>query len=250
MFNMCYTKFAENLKLQLYIVGRAFLRRVFELLAVVRADHHHIRLNASFRSDLVWWDAFLEAWNGTSLLVGGEQRETVHLFTDASGELGCGARWDNHWFRFRWPGGWGGRHITLKEILPVALACGIWGHLWVGLAVVTHVDNEATVAILNSGYSKEGQIMHLIRCLFFLTAHHGLGVRACHIPGVHNVLPDAISRDNLDLFFSLLQSADPVPAAIPEALVSLLVTVDPDWMSSSWSRLFTSCLRQAWRPLN
>ena len=52
------------------------------------------------------------------------------------------------------------------------MACGIWGHLWVGLTVVTHVDNEAAVAILNSGYSREGQIMHLVRCLFF--SHHTL----------------------------------------------------------------------------
>ena len=228
--------------------GRAFLRRIFELLATVRADHHHVRLNASFRSDVVWWDVFLEAWNGTSLLVGGAQRETIHIFSDASGRLGCGAHWGNHWFQFRWPGAWGGRNITLKEILPVVLACGTWGHLWVGLTVVFHVDNESAVGILNSGYSKEGQIMHLVRCLFFITAHHDLCVRARHIPGADNVLADAISRGNLSVFFSLLQTADPVPVWIPEALIALLVTVQPDWTSPSWSRLFTSCLRQAWRP--
>ena len=50
----------------------------------------------------------------------------------------------------QWPGGWGGRNVTLKEILPV-LAWGILGHLWVGLSVVTHVDNEAAVAFLNYG---------------------------------------------------------------------------------------------------
>ena len=37
------------------------------------------------------------------------------------------------------------------------LAWGIWGHLWAGLSVVTHVDNEAAVAFLNYGYSKEGR---------------------------------------------------------------------------------------------
>ena len=43
--------------------GRAFLRRVFELLAAVRADHHHIRLNASFRSESGWGDAQREWFN-------------------------------------------------------------------------------------------------------------------------------------------------------------------------------------------
>ena len=113
---------------------------------------------------------------------------------------------------------------------------------------IAHVDNEAAVSVLNSGYSKESQIMHLVRCLFFLSAHFQLCVRARHIPGVDNVLADAVSRGNHDLFFSCLQTADLVPAVVPDALVALLVSVQPDWTSPSWSRLFTSCLRQAWQP--
>ena len=42
--------------------GRSFLRRVIELLAAVKRDFHHVRLNASFRSDLVWWD--IHSWRG------------------------------------------------------------------------------------------------------------------------------------------------------------------------------------------
>ena len=81
--------------------GRSFLRQMFELLAGVHKDYHHIRLNTSFRSDLVWWDTFLEAWNGKSILrrpfddaVG-----DVTLFSDASGSFGCGAWWAHHWFQ-------------------------------------------------------------------------------------------------------------------------------------------------------
>ena len=53
--------------------------------------------------------------------------------------------------------------------------------------MITHVDNEAAVLVLNSGHSKESQIMHLVRCLFFILAHFQLRVRARHIPGVENV---------------------------------------------------------------
>ena len=52
--------------------GRAFLRRVFELLAAVRADHHHIRQNSSFRSEFGWGT---RSGNGST-------------FYSASGELG------------------------------------------------------------------------------------------------------------------------------------------------------------------
>ena len=39
--------------------GRTFLRRMINLSAQVKELHHHIRLNASFRSDLHWWATFL-----------------------------------------------------------------------------------------------------------------------------------------------------------------------------------------------
>ena len=154
--------------------GRSFLRRVIELLAAVKRDFHHIRLhvNASFRSDLVWWDTFLEGWNGTSFLTDrrGEHSALFHLYSDASGGFGCGAHWNREWLQFEWPEGWGGRNITLKEIVPVVFVCATWGSSWRGALVTAHIDNTAAVTILNSGYSKEGQIMHLVRCLFFIMA--------------------------------------------------------------------------------
>ena len=62
----------------------------------------------------------------------------------------------------------------------MVFACAIWGSSWRGALVTAHIDNTAAVAILNSGYSKEGQIMHLVRCLFFIMAHFqfSLGARA------------------------------------------------------------------------
>ena len=63
--------------------GKTFLRRMFELLSGIRQPHHHVRLNAQFRSDLHWWATFLQAWNGVSILEG--QSSTIHFATDASG---------------------------------------------------------------------------------------------------------------------------------------------------------------------
>ena len=59
-----------------------------------------------------------------SCLTVGYRGASRHVFSDASGSFGCGAVWGDHWFQFQWPGGWGGRNITLKEILPVVFACG------------------------------------------------------------------------------------------------------------------------------
>ena len=114
---------------------------------------------------------------------------------------------------------------------------------------MAHVDNEGAVAVLNSGSSKERQIMHVMRSLFFIVAHYQISLRACHVPGAQNEIADAISRDNLSLFFSLLQAANPTLTHLTELLVALLVTEQPDWTSTAWSQLFKSCFRRGWQSL-
>ena len=71
---------------------------MFELLQGVMKKHHHIHLNHAFRSDLMWWHTFLEAWNGKAMMqVQDQWSPTVEVFTDALGEVGCGALWGSHW---------------------------------------------------------------------------------------------------------------------------------------------------------
>lgn len=43
--------------------GQTFIRKLYDLLAIIRAPHHHIRLNTEARSDFTWWSLFLESWN-------------------------------------------------------------------------------------------------------------------------------------------------------------------------------------------
>ena len=110
--------------------GRTFLRRMFELLKGSRGHRPLIRLNAAFRHDLAWWHTFLEHWNGVSILesywVGPPDH---HLFTDAAGTMECGAWSGSHWFQYLWPPIFAGRSITVKELLPIVLACIVWGHI-------------------------------------------------------------------------------------------------------------------------
>ena len=46
------------------IPGRIFLRRMLDLAASRHDLDHWIRLNEGFRSDFMWWDMFMESWNG------------------------------------------------------------------------------------------------------------------------------------------------------------------------------------------
>ena len=116
--------------------GKTFMRRMFELLAGTRAAHHHIRFSVSFRSDLLWWATFLESWNGITMIPSrtlGRLYPSHHVWTDASGQFGCGAVWpsfSHKWLQLQWCEGltqqWLRLHnesITLKELLLIVLAC-------------------------------------------------------------------------------------------------------------------------------
>ena len=43
--------------------GRTFVRCMIDLATTAKELHHHIRLNLSFRSNLLWWATFLQKWN-------------------------------------------------------------------------------------------------------------------------------------------------------------------------------------------
>ena len=109
--------------------GRTFLRRMIDLSTVVVELHHHIRLNKGFRSDLQWWDLSLEGWNGVSMFSSLARGSTAMVLTsDALGSWGCGAfESSRKWFQIPWRGSLESVHITVKELLPVVVACALWG---------------------------------------------------------------------------------------------------------------------------
>lgn len=157
--------------------GRTFMHRMFGLLQGVWQAHYRIRLNRSFQPDLQWWFTFVGAWNGVSMMPGKAQ---VHNWTDASGHFGCGGLNPNTeaWFQLEWPqtykAGWvklREESIALKEILPIVIACALWGRGWSNQVVYIHCDNLGVVALVNAGYSWDPQLMHLMRCLFFIRAY-------------------------------------------------------------------------------
>ena len=177
-----------------------------------------------------------------------------HVWTDASGNFGCGAfvPSSQEWCQLQWPNSYPpewvhlkDESIALKELLPIVLACAVWGSDWENQTVSVHCDNLGVVSLVNSGYSRVPQIMHLLRCLFFIRAHFHLDVWAIHVPGVQNSLADALSRNNLHIFLLQVPGAASRRRSIPPDLLDLLVGRQPDWTSPAWSQLFArSFLRE------
>ena len=223
--------------------SRIFLRRLIDLSTTAAKPDHFIRLNAEGKSDIEWWFQFMSRWNGTSMLPLPDL-QPFGLVTDASGNWGCGAYWDREWFQLQWSNMLADAHISVKELTPIVLATAIWGRAWSGHKVQIMSDNAATVAAINNQTSRAKESGHLLRCLAFLTAYHQCYLHATYLPGKHNTLADALSRNNLKLFRLLHPQAQQNPTPIPPELLRLVIIEQPDWTSPRWTELWTYTLMQ------
>ena len=196
--------------------GRAFIRRMIDLSMVRSHPSATLRLNREFRADLEWWFQFAANWNGVSILAPAKASVPDGLITsDASGSWGCGAYHNQRWFQLQWTQSTINWHITSKELLPIVVAAAIWGSRWAGKTIKALCDNMAVVHILRSHHSKDPTVMHLVRCLSLIEATYDFTIVSEHLPGKHNSLADALSRDNLAYFLSYHPQAQPDPTPIP-----------------------------------
>ncbi len=198
--------------------GSSFLRRVISLLSVAKRRHHHIRLNSEFKADLAWWHVFAAHWNGSSLLVSKESPQTT-LTSDASGQWGCGAWHNTQWFQLARDQRTQDWHIAAKELIPIVIAAVIWGEQLKGKRVLAQCDNTAVVAVLNTRYAKDVVLMRILRCLFVVQAHFQFSLTLTHIPGVHNVLADDLSRNMLPSFQVTCQMLIVPPFPVSESIL-------------------------------
>lgn len=219
------------------------MRNIIVVMTAVKDRNRFVCLNAEIPSDLYRWSEFVASWNGIGIILNPHQA-VVDLESDASGSWGCEAAWKSHWLQWKWNPIAQQWDISPKVLLPILLAGVVWGKLWSGQRVRCHCDNMAVVEVMNNGYSKDKLLIHLIRCLFFISEHFKYQVEVVHCPGKNNICADALSRNNISLFLQATPGADQKPAVIPQQLLTLLVDRQPDWMSSDWTRLFTASIRQ------
>lgn len=205
--------------------GRLFLRRLIDLSTTTRKLHHHVTLNAEARADIKWWEDFLPSWNGVAMFLEPEwtTADSLQLFTDASGSLGFGAYFKGAWLRGDWqphqclPL----RSIHWQELFAIVAAASTWGHHWSGLRIHFHCDNLPIVQAWARQSSKHPDLMKLLRTLFLVAAQNNFTIRLSHLPGRLNRIADALSRNNLPMFFTLAPQAAPLPTPIPYHLTRI-----------------------------
>ena len=215
--------------------GRPFLRGLIDASSLVKELGRWVHLNSAARADLAWWHTFLRNWNGICVVP--PTGVPLTLVSDASGSWGCGALHEDLWFLAEWPHDWRGVSIAPKELAPIVMAVILWGPYWADKSVLCLCDNTAVVAALNKRTARDPTLAGLLRTLAFAAATLDITIRAQHLPGVQNTSADALSRNNLPVFFSLNPQASPVPAIVPPELKELVFNRSLQWTSPSWTRL-------------
>ena len=183
--------------------GRIFLARMFVFLGGM-SDKGSCRLSAEFQKDIFWWDQFMVTYNGVSMINiddWGDPDEVLSCDACLSGAGGwfAGSR---SYFHVKFPPEIceAAKHINGLELVTVCVCCKLWGPELTGKRIQIFCDNDASVQVIKSGRSTDAFMQSCVRELFYWCAKYQFEIRATHIYGVDNRIPDRLSRWHLSDF--------------------------------------------------
>lgn len=148
------------------------------------------------KADIAWWLEFLPIFNGVSIIKSNSwDFADLHFTTDASLQAG-GATCLDECFTCEFPEEImrSAQHITALELYTIVIAVKLWAPQLRQRKFIVSCGNEAAVTVINSGSSRDPFMQRCLRQLWFTASIYDFELTACHIPGVHNVLVDSLSR--------------------------------------------------------
>ena len=182
------------------------------------------------RRDIQWWLDFASIWNGKSVFHDTEWTRSpdFNLYTDAS-DIGFGGYFQGRWFLESCPAEFVREPIMVRDLVPIAVACILWGKSWKGKKLLFHCGNLAVVMAWEKGSCKNKLGMHIIRLILARAARHIFIVYIQHIAGVDNRIADVLSRLQVHKFKEMAPSASDKPERLPHDAELHSVLRPTDW---------------------
>nr|XP_033958140.1 uncharacterized protein LOC117460704 [Pseudochaenichthys georgianus] len=208
-----------NFAMRVIPQGRSFISRLLDAASAVTNLHDRVFLDEGCRSDLCFWSLLLAHWNGITFFYDDlvYSSDSMRFFTDAAPSVGFGGFFQGEWFAGPWPPSFPNHASSsaLHEIYPIAVACHVWGHLWLRKRISVLCDNQSVVWIINKGRSSCSDIMPFMRSITWSSLTHNFFISARHVPGHLNIVADSLSRFQFQTFRNLCPEASPQPVGIP-----------------------------------
>lgn len=201
--------------------GRAFLRRLADLMQGISNPHHYVTINKGVREDLKTWLSFLANHNGVTAFrePSWTSPKILAFYTDASGSWGYGGFLKEDYFSGPWPTAWGPVDIQTKEIFPIFLGLTLFGDRLRNKKLLIYSDNEAVVEILNHMTSKSKNVMIFVRLIVRQLLKINTLIRVFHVPGFLNTTADLLSRNMLQAAQRYNRQLGPEPTSVPPHLL-------------------------------
>ena len=173
--------------------GRIFLSRLINWIrGMERGQQYSIPTEA--RKDIAWWGRCAHQYNGISIIWLHRCPEPDEVIATDACLLGYGGTYGNQYFRGRFPKQLVNKNIALLELSAVMVALKIWANSLKGKYFWIHVDNEAVASILNTGASRHIELQDTLREIALIAAVNQFVIKARHIAGISNRVPDWLSR--------------------------------------------------------
>jgi len=193
----------EKTELDDELDGRIFVSRLLNWLRSAFPCNNTGNRNWIFRKipsevlkDLKWWHFYLQTYNGITMMSINEwSKPDEHVSFDACLD-GLGAIGSDKYFNAVFPSFIPDFHLHINslELLTIVVSLKMWGKHFMGKKIVVYCDNEASVTVLNTGFSRDMFMQSCLRETCYLAAVHGFEIRARHIVGVENRAADYLSR--------------------------------------------------------
>ena len=137
----------------------------------------------------------MQEYNGVSIIWLHNNPEPDSIIATDASKQGFGGIAQQEYFRGRFPQDWKNKNIAELEMRAVIVALRIWGptkltghYFWI------HVDNEAVATVINTGAARDLRLQESLREIALLAARHQFMIKAKHISGLSNRIPDWLSR--------------------------------------------------------
>ena len=121
----------------------------------------------------------------------GPVHDTVRL--DASLQ-GLGGSFRDMVYALSIPLGFQQYSIVHLEIINIIVALKMWGPLWADKTIEVKCDNMAVVEVIRYGRARDPVLATCARNIWLLTSMFNIELVINHIPGLHNVTADLLSR--------------------------------------------------------
>lgn len=177
--------------------ARLFISRMLDFMKSM-PHNGNVKLSDEFHKDIYWWYTFFPKYNGISMMLTEQWSKPDEIMSCDACLTGCGGWCEGKYFHTEFPENVKQQklHINGLELLTLTICVKLWGHLWSGKRIVVYCDNLTSVTVLNTGRSYNKFLQKCLREICFLTANYECEIKAIHIAGINNRIPDLLSRWN------------------------------------------------------